>query len=186
MLGITDLKVGTFFELDNAPHQVVNAEHSKTGRAGAVLRTKMRNLLTGAVYERTFKGSDQFPEADITRRPGQFLYTDESGSTFMEAETFEQYQLTTERVGDAKHYLTEGSTADLVLYNGTLIAIQLPPKVDLSVTYTEPGFRGDTQSSTLKPATLETGFVVQVPLFIKTGEKIRISTESGQYVERAN
>lgn len=186
MLGITDLKVGTFFELDGTPHQVTAAEHSKMGRGGAVLRTKIRNLLTGAVYDKTFQGSDQFEEADIARRKGQFLYTDDTGATFMEAETFEQYTLSTEKVGQSKGYLKEGLELDLVLYNGQLIAIELPVKVDLEVTYTEPGYKGDTQSSSFKPATLETGLQVQVPLFIKQGEVIRINTQTGQYVERVN
>lgn len=186
MLGITDLKVGTFFELDGAPHQVLAAEHSKTGRAGAVMRTKMRNLLTGAIYERTFQGSDAFPEADVMRRKGQFLYKDGDGATFMEAETFEQYTLSNERLGEAAKFLKEGLELDLVLYNSQILAVQLPPKVELAVTYTEPGYKGDTQSSATKPAELETGLTVQVPLFIKTGEVVRVNTDTGLYVERVN
>ncbi|MEK7184455.1 MAG: elongation factor P [Patescibacteria group bacterium] len=186
MLSITDLKTGTFFELDNIPHQVVSYEHSKTGRAGAVLRTKIRNLNTGAVYERTFKGSDQFEEADIARRHGQFLYADGTSATFMESDTFEQYEITVAKLGSDLKYLKEGTETDLVLYNGTLMGVMLPAKVDLAVTYTEPGFKGDTQSGTLKPATLETGLEVNVPLFIKQGEIVRISTQTGQYVERVN
>ncbi len=186
MLGITDLKTGTYFELDGVPHQVLTFEHSKMGRGGAVLRTKIRNLLTGAVFDRTFKGSDQFAEADVSRRNGQFLYADERGATFMEADTFEQYVLDRPRVADQLGYLKEGEEVDLVLYNQTLLAVELPAKVDLEVTYTEPGFKGDTQSTVNKPATLETGLEVQVPLFIKQGDTIRVSTQTGQYVERAN
>src|SRR3989338_378315 len=147
MLGITDLKVGTFFELDHAPHQVLTAKHSKTGRAGAVLRTKMRNLLTSAVYERTFQGSESFPEADVTRRKGQFLYADGSGATFMDGGNFEQYTLSNDRLGSAREFLKEGTELDLVLYNEQVLAVQLPAKVELAVTYTEPGYKGDTQSS---------------------------------------
>ncbi|MBI4032484.1 elongation factor P [Candidatus Berkelbacteria bacterium] len=186
MLGITDLKVGTFFELDGAPHQVLASEHSKMGRGGAVQRTKVRNLLTGAVYDRTFKGSDQFAEADIAKRKGQFLYADATDATFMENDTFEQYVLggvaTTEIMG----YLKEGLEVDLMLYDGQLLTVQVPAKVDLEVTYTEPGFKGDTQSTVTKPATLETGLEVKVPLFINTGDTVRVSTQTGQYVERAN
>ena len=186
MLGITDLKVGTFFEYNGAPHQVLGAEHSKMGRGGAVMRTRMRNLRTGAVYEKTFQGSDSFEEADVTRRKGQFLYADETGATFMEAETFEQYLLAADQAKDVVKYLKEGTDVDLVLYNSSLLAVDVPAKVDLEVTYTEPGFKGDTQSTVTKPATLETGLEVQVPLFIKQGETIRVSTQTGQYVERVN
>ncbi|MGI6103675.1 MAG: elongation factor P [Patescibacteria group bacterium] len=186
MLGITDLKVGTFFEYNGAPHQVLSAEHSKMGRGGAVMRTRMRNLQTGAVYEKTFQGSDSFEEADISRRKGQFLYADDSGATFMESELFEQYTLSPERAKDVVKYVKEGMDVDLVIYDGTLLAVDVPAKVDLEVTYTEPGFKGDTQSTVTKPATLETGLEVQVPLFIKQGETIRISTQTGQYVERVN
>ncbi|MBI4023113.1 elongation factor P [Candidatus Berkelbacteria bacterium] len=186
MLGITDLKVGTFFELDSVPHQVLAAEHSKMGRGGAVLRTKVRNLLSGATYDRTFQGSDQFPDADVSRRKGQFLYADEASATFMESETFEQYPLNRDRLGNALHYLKEGLEVDLILYNGSVLGVELPAKVNLVITYTEPGFKGDTQSTVTKPATLETGYEVQVPLFIKQGETIRVSTQTGQYVERVN
>lgn len=186
MLGITDLKVGTFFELDSKPHQVLTTEHSKMGRGGAVLRTKIRNLITGAVYDRTFQGSDQFPEADVSRRKGQFLYTDGDGATFMDSENFEQYVLRNDQVGDDGKFLKEGLEVDLVIYDDQLLAANLPPKVDLAVTYTEPGFKGDTQSTVTKPATLETGAQVNVPLFVKTGDTIRVSTQTGQYVERVN
>lgn len=186
MLGITDLKVGTFFEYNGAPHQVLGAEHSKMGRGGAVMRTRMRNLQTGAVYEKTFQGSDSFEEADVSRRKGQFLYADDSGATFMEAETFEQYTLSPEKTKDVVKFLKEGSVSDLVIYESSLLAVELPAKVDLQVAYTEPGFKGDTQSTVTKPAKLETGLEVQVPLFIKQGEIVRVSTQTGQYVERVN
>jgi elongation factor P len=184
MLSITDLKTGTFFELDRIPHQVISYEHSKTGRAGAVLRTKIRNLNTGAVVERTFKGSDQFEEADIARKKGQYLYSDGTNATFMEADTFEQHEMPLMRLGTDAKYLKDGMELDIVLYNDNILAIILPAKVDLEITYTEPGFKGDTQSGTLKPATLETGLEVNVPLFIKQGEIVRISTATGEYVER--
>lgn len=186
MLGITDLKVGTFLELDDKPHQVLSTEHSKMGRGGAVVRTKLRNLVSGAVYDRTFQGSDHFPEADVNRRKGQFLYADTESVTFMDAENFEQYTLSVEQLGDDRKYLKEGLEVDLVIYDDRLLAVNLPAKVDLSVTYTEPGFKGDTQSTVTKPATLESGLEIQVPLFIKTGETIRVSTQTGQYVERVN
>lgn len=186
MLSITDLKTGTFFELDGTPHQVLSYEHSKTGRAGAVLRTKIRNLISGAVYERTFKGSEQFDEADIARRKGQFLYADGTNATFMEADSFEQHEISLDKLGADAKYLKEGLELNLMLYNGQILAIELPAKVDLAITYTEPGFKGDTQSGTLKPATLETSLEINVPLFIKQGEVVRVSTATGEYVERVN
>lgn len=186
MLGITDLKPGVFFEYENAPHVVVSSEHSKSGRAGAVMRTKIKNLQTGAIFDRTFKGNDQFPEADIARKKGQFLYLDDSGATFMEQDNFEQHHLDLDQLGDAKNFLKEGSELDLVLHDDNLLTIDLPTKVDLEVVYTEPGFKGDSQSTVTKPAKLETGLEVYVPLFIKQGEKIRVNTQTGQYVERVN
>ncbi|MBI4185479.1 elongation factor P [Candidatus Berkelbacteria bacterium] len=186
MLSISNLKVGTFFELDGTPHCVLATEHSKMGRGGAVLRTKVRNLTTGAVYDRTFQGSDTFPEADVTRRKGQFLYADSQGATFMESETFEQYTLTNDRLGTDRQYLKEGLPVDLILYNDSVLGVAIPAKVDLAVTYTEPGFKGDTQSTVTKPAELETGLTVNVPLFVKTGDTVRVSTQTGQYVERVS
>lgn len=185
MIGITDLKTGVFFELDNIPYQVVIASHSKMGRGGAVVKAKVRNLLNGAVLDKTFKGSDQFEEADISRRRGQFLYFDGQDAAFMEDETYEQHQIAIDRIAESKPYLVEGMELDLVIYNGRLIALNLPPKVDLTVTYTEPGIKGDTQGSATKPATMETGLVVQVPLFIKEGDRIKVDTRDGSYEERA-
>lgn len=185
MIGITDLKTGVFFELDNTPYQVVIASHSKMGRGGAVVKAKVRNLLNGAVLDKTFKGSDQFEEADISRRRGQFLYFDGQDAAFMEDETYEQHQIAIDRIAESKPYLVEGMELDLVIYNGSLIALNLPPKVDLTVTYTEPGIKGDTQGSATKPATMETGLVVQVPLFIKEGDRIKVDTRDGSYEERA-
>ncbi len=186
MLGITDLRVGTFIELDGKPHQVLTTEHSKMGRGGAVVRTKLRNLISGAVYDRTFQGSDHFAEADVSRRKGQFLYADAAGATFMDAENFEQYTLQGDQLGDSRKYLKEGLEVDLVLYDDRLLAASLPAKVDLIVTYTEPGFKGDTQSTVTKPATLQTGLDLQVPLFVKTSDTVRVSTQTGQYVERVS
>lgn len=185
MIGITDLKTGVFFELDNVPYQVVFAQHSKMGRGGAVVKAKVRNLLSGSVIDKTFKGSDQFEEADILKRKGQFLYFDGSDASFMENESFEQYQISIDRIAESKPYLIEGLELDLVLYNGNLLALNLPPKVDLTVAYTEPGIKGDTQGSATKPATMETGLVVQVPLFIKDGDRVKVDTRDGSYEERS-
>ncbi len=185
MLGITDLKVGVFFEIEGVPYQVVFAQHSKQGRSGAVLKAKVRNLLNGSVLDKTFKGSDLFNEADIARRKGQFLYFDGNETAFMDNETYDQYQISTDRITEAKGFLIEGLEVDLMLFNGELIAINLPPKVTMTVTYTEPGIKGDTQGSATKPATFETGLVVQVPLFIKEGDKIKIDTRDNSYEERA-
>lgn len=185
MLGITDLKTGVFFELEGVPYQVVSAQHSKQGRGGAVLKAKVRNLLNGSVLDKSFKGSDQFSEADVVRQKGQFLYFDGNEAAFMDNATYDQYQIDADRIAESKGFLIEGLEVDLMFFNGNLIAINLPPKVTMTVTYTEPGIKGDTQGSATKPATLETGLVVQVPLFIKEGDRIKIDTRDNSYEERA-
>ena len=185
MLGITDLKPGTFFVYENQPHLVVSAEHSKLGRGGSILRSRIRNLKTGAIFDRTLKGNESFEEADVTRTPMQFLYTDDSGATFMNMSSYEQVTVPTTVVADQKSWLKEGMDVQVMEWNGEALGLDLPIKVEYEITYTEPGFKGNTQSSVLKPATIETGANVMVPLFIGQGDKIIIDTRSGNYLERA-
>lgn len=190
MLTITDLKVGTIINWNSAPHEVVFAQHSKLGRGGAIMRTKLRNLVNGATVENTFKGNDRLEAADLSYKEAQYLYKNDTPPAgelvFMDNTTFEQVELPSSLLGDKINFLKEGSDVDLVIINGKPSAIRIPIKVDLQVTYTEPGFKGDTQSAALKPAILETGAQIQVPLFIKTGDLIRVDTRTGTYVERVN
>jgi elongation factor P len=182
------IKRKSFFELDDVPYQCLDVEISTpTARGGQTLvRLKMRNLLTRAVFDKTFKAGDKFKEPDLAIAPASYLYHDGNGTHFMDQESFETHTLNEEMVGDALDYLTEGLIIHIQKFNGNPIGIQLPQQVELTVTYTEPGARGDTASGNVtKPAKLETGIEVRVPLFIKEGEKVRVSTETGDFAGRA-
>lgn len=185
MLILTDLKVGTGFEFDGMPYIVVYSQHTKIGRGGAIMRTRIKNLLNGAIVERTFKGSENFAELELERKKSQYLYKEGDQYYFMDSVNYSQFSLGKKEVGIASDFLSEGLAVDIIYYKGQPIDLKLPIKLDLKVTYTEPGFKGNTASATTKPATLETGSQIQVPLFINIGDKIRINTETGQYVERA-
>lgn len=182
------IKRKMFFEYEDAPYHCLDVEISTpTARGGQTLvRLKMRNLITRAVFDKTFKAGDKFKEPDLVMSPASYLYRDGDGSHFMDQETYETHSLNAELVGDAGGFLTEGLIIQIQKFNGNPIGIQLPPHVELAVTYTEPGARGDTASGNVtKPAKLETGIEVRVPLFIKEGEKVRVSTETGDFAGRA-
>lgn len=188
LLDAIDVKRKMFFEFENIPFLCLDAAVSTpTARGGQTLvRLKMRNLLTRAVFDKAFKASDKFKEPDLQEVPASYLYSDGSGSHFMDQESFETYTLSGEMVGDALDFLVEGAIIQLHKFNGNPIGIQLPIHVELDVTYTEPGARGDTASGNVtKTATLQTGIEVRVPLFIKEGEKIKISTETREFAGRA-
>ncbi len=183
-----DIKRKMFFELEDTPYHCLDVEISTpTARGGQTLvRLKMRNLLTRAVFDKTFKAGDKFKEPDLVMVPASYLYTDGEGSHFMDQETYETHALNEDMVGDALNYLTEGLIIQIQKFNGNPIGIQLPQQVELEVTYTEPGARGDTASGNVtKPAKLETGIEIRVPLFIKEGEKVKVSTETGEFAGRA-
>lgn len=183
-----NIKRKMFFEYEGAPFHCLDVEISTpTARGGQTLvRLKMRNLLSRAVFDKTFKAGDKFKEPDLVMSPASYLYSDGDGCHFMDQETFETHSLNAEMTGDAPDYLTEGLIIQIQKFNGNPIGIQLPPHVELAVTYTEPGSRGDTASGNVtKPAKLETGLEVRVPLFIKEGEKVRVSTETGEFAGRA-
>lgn len=185
MLTINDLKIGTKVTFEGAPYVVIFAQHSKQGRAGGIMRTKLRNLISGAIIEKTFAGAEKLEAADLQTKKAQFLYKDSSGYHFMKSTDFEQFSLTAEQLSKLADFLKEGEEIDILYYNDLPINVNLPIKIILEVTYTEPGFKGNTASTVTKPATLETGAQVNVPLFIKNGNKIVIDTRTGEYVERA-
>lgn len=185
MLGLTDLKAGVTIELDGQPYLITSNEHSKQGRGGAVMRTKLKNLETGAVLERTFKPSDKVEPTRLDRRSVQYLYRDGETLTFMDRASFEQTTLRASDLGAVVSFLGEGENYDLLFFHGRPISVDLPAKVVLTVTGTEPGEKGNTANAATKPATLETGYTLQVPLFIKVGDRLRVDTRTGQYVERA-
>ena len=188
LIDAIDVKRKSLFELENIPYSCLEAEvSSPTARGGQTLvRLKMRNLLTSAVFEKTFKANDKFKEPDLVLVPASYLYTDNDGSHFLDQESFETLTLDADMMGTALDFLLEGAIIQLHKFNGNPIGLQLPIFVDLDVKYTEPGVRGDTSSgSVTKPATLETGMEIRVPLFIKEGEKVRVSTETREFQSRA-
>jgi elongation factor P len=188
LIDAIDVKKRTLFELDNTPFSCLEAEvNTPTARGGQTLvRLKIRNLLTNAVFEKTFKAGEKFKEPDLQMVPASYLYSDASGSHFMDQESYDTLTLADEVIGNALDFLIAGTIVDLRKYNGNPIGLELPTFVELAVSFTEPGVRGDSSSgSVTKPATLETGLEIRVPLFIKEGEKVKISTESRGFVERA-
>lgn len=185
MLSMNNLRVGTTLSHESEPYVVTEAQHVKMGRGGAVLRTKIKNLINGNVLEITYKGSDKIADADLSRTKADFLYGDDEGSHFMQADTYEQYMIPKDTVGDAQRYLKEGLSVDVLLYNDKPVSISLPNKVELTVTEAPPGIRGDTAQGGTKLVTVETGAQFSTPLFIDKGEVIRVNTETGEYVERA-
>lgn len=186
MLSIAQVKVGNYIVVRDEPYKVISAQHTKMGRGGGILKMKGKNLLTGALIEMTFKDSDRIEPADLSLVPVQFLYKNGQAYHFMDNATYDQFALNVETVGKSGELLKDGSPVEMLTFREKPIGVQLPPKVDLVVTYTEPTVAGNTVSSVLKNATLETGAVLKVPLFIKIGDILRINTETGEYVERAN
>ncbi len=183
-----NIKRKSVFEFENAPYACLDSDISTpTARGGQTLvRLKMRNLLTNAVFEKSFKAGDRFKEPDLVLVPVSYLYSDGEGSHFLDQESFETLTLAPETVGDALDLLIEGALLQMHKYNGNPIALQLPIFVDLDVAYTEPGVRGDSSSgSVTKSARLETGLEIRVPLFIKQGEKVRVTTETREFASRA-
>ena len=187
MLNISDLQTGSFLIYNGQPNQVVYREHSKLGRGGAILRTKLKNLITGAIIDTTFKGNDKVEQADMARAQAQFTYKDAEGYHLMDNQSYEQFTLNKDQVGTAGEFLREGENVDILTWNGRAINLNPPIKVDLKIAETEPGVRGNTaQGSVTKPAILETGAKVQVPIFVKVGDMVKVNTQTGEYVERVN
>lgn len=186
MLSISDLKVGRAITWEGAPYVITRSEHSKTARSAAVLRIKMKNLINGQVLEHTFQQSDVVPEADLATKPANYQYRDGDEFYFMDNDTFDQFTLSADAVGNIANFIKEGEDIKVMYYEGKPVAITVPPKVVLEVTQAPPGVKGDSASNVTKKVTLETGYEVAVPMFINAGEKIRVNTDTGEYVERAN
>jgi elongation factor P len=179
-----DLKKGVAIELDNELWQILDYHHIKIGRGSAQVRIKLRNIRRGQTVERTFQAGEKWPRAFLDKRPVQYLYSDGDVFHFMDTESYEQIQLTAEMLGDATKYLLDGMMLERTSYEGETIGVELPITVDLEVVATEPGFAGDTATGARKPATLSTGLVVQVPLFVTEGDTIRVDTRTGDYQTR--
>ncbi|MBD3234795.1 MAG: elongation factor P [candidate division Zixibacteria bacterium] len=185
MLSTSNIKKGLKLTLEGHPLIVVDFKHIKVARGGAKIWTKLKNLKTGQVIERTFNSGETFPEPDFSERTMQYLYHDDQGYHFMDSETYEQTFLTEDQVGDYKWYLQENVEYKILYFEGKPINIDMPASVVLQVTQAEPGVKGDSVSNLTKGATVETGLKVKVPLFIKEGESIKIDTRTGEYLERA-
>ena len=184
MLTAGDLRKGTTFEHDGQVYIVMDFLHVKPGKGAAFVRTKLRNVIAGGVIERTFNPSEKFQEAVIERKEMQYLYNDDSLYYFMDLETYEQIPLNHEKVEEAIKFLKENMNAIIKFYKGEAFSVEAPNFVELEIVKTDPGFKGNTATNTLKPAEVETGAIVQVPLFINQGDKIRIDTRTGEYMER--
>lgn len=186
MLTINDLKTGTKLQINGEPYLVLKSEHTHLGRGGASVRVKVRNLLNGKVLEKVYKPGDRFEEADLKRSQASFLYAQGDEYYFMSEETYDQFFLSKKQLGLGSQLLKEGQIVDVLHFREAPISVSLPPKINLRVTQSPPGIRGDTaQGSVTKIVTLETGLQIQAPLFIKEGDTVKINTETGEYVERA-
>jgi elongation factor P len=184
MISTGELKKGVVIELDGDLWQILDYHHIKMGRGSAQVRIKLRNVRKGSTVEKSFQAGERWPRASMERRPVQFLYRDGDEFHFMDSDTYDQFILSAEQLDDAVNYLKDAIVVDRVSYQGETIGIELPVNVELAVTETEPGFAGDTASGARKNATLETGLVVSVPLFINQGDVLRIDTRTGEYVTR--
>lgn len=180
----TDLKKGTVCQIDGKPYRVVEYGQKVMGRGGSIVNVKLKNLIDGSVIPKTFKGADKIEPAEVTNRTVQYLYSDDDTYFFMDPESFEQFELTADVVDSAKDYLKEGDMLTLQFFDARVINVELPKNLYLAVTYTEDVVKGDTTSSVLKDATLETGLVVKVPAFIKQGDVVSVDTATGEYRER--
>ncbi len=185
MIDTGDLRKGLTIELDGNLYSIVDWEHNKTGRGGAVVRLKLRDVRAGHLIERTWPAGSKFQRARVERQPAQYLYADGDIFYFMNRETFDQIAMNRDRVADAIHYLRENDECSVLTYGDEAINVELPAAVILEVADTEPGLKGDTAQGGTKAAKLETGLSVNVPLFINTGDKVKVDTRSGQYLERA-
>jgi elongation factor P len=179
-----DLKNGMSLDLPEGLFSVVEFQHVKPGKGGAFVRTKLKNVRSGAVIERTYRADEKLEQAIIDKRDMQFLYRDGTDYVFMDTTSYEQMQAAPDLLGTAPDYLKEGDEANLQMYNDEIVGVELPASVELKVTETEPGEKGDRVSGARKPATLETGLIVQVPLFVNTGDGIKVDTRTGEYLTR--
>lgn len=185
MISSSDFRTGLTLEIDGNVWQIVDFQHVKPGKGAAFVRTKIKNVQTGAVVERTFNPNEKLPKAHVETVRVQYLYESDGMYTFMDNETYEQSELNKEQLGDALKFLKENMDISLQMFKGTIIGVDLPNAVELEVTECDPSVRGDTATGATKMATLETGYAVRVPLFINQGDVLRIDTRTGNYIERA-
>ena len=184
MISAGDFRKGVTIEVDGNIFQIIEFQHVKPGKGAAFVRTKLKNIINGGVVEKTFRPTEKFPQARIDRKDMQYLYADGDLFTFMDTETYDQISLNRDTVGDALKFVKENEVCKVCSHNGSVFAVEPPLFVELEITDTEPGFKGDTATGASKPATVETGAVVSVPLFVNQGDKIKIDTRTGEYLSR--
>jgi len=184
MISTNDLKNGMTLALPEGLFQVVEFQHVKPGKGGAFVRTKLRNVRAGTTVERTFRADEKVDQAVIDKREMQYLYADGDDMVFMDVTSYDQMNVPPKALGDAAGFLLEGNNAVLQMYKDEIVGVDLPAAVEMEVTYTEPGLQGDRSSAGRKPATVQTGLTVQVPLFVNTGDRIKVDTRSGDYITR--
>lgn len=185
MVSAGDFRNGITFDIDGAVFQIIEFQHVKPGKGAAFVRTKIRNVITGAVVERTFNPSEKYPSAFVERREMEYLYNEGNLYYFMDTETYEQIPIDESKLDDGFKFVKENMQVKIASYKGVVFGVEPPNFVELEITHTEPGVKGDTATNVTKPATVETGATVKVPIFISEGERIRIDTRTGEYMERA-
>ena len=184
MVSAGDFRNGVTLEIEGQVVQIIEFQHVKPGKGAAFVRTKLKNIISGGVVEKTFRPTEKFPQARIDRKDMQYLYSDGDLYNFMDVETYDQIGLNADTIGDALKYVKENEMVKMCSHNGKVFAVEPPLFVELDITETEPGFKGDTATGASKPATVETGAMVQVPLSVNTGDKIKIDTRTGEYLSR--
>ena len=185
MLSLNEIKVGKVIEINNEPFIVVKADHHKMGRGGAVLKTKLKNLISASVLEKTYQGNDKVAEADIEKKKANFMYKDESEAYFMDNTDFEQFNLPLDQLGSKQKFLKEDTNVDVLYFSGRAVSIELPIKMNLLVTMAPPGVKGNSAGNVTKQIELETGTTINAPLFVNEGDVIVVNTDTEEYVERA-
>ena len=185
MISTNDMRPGQTLDIDGNLFTIVNYQHVKPGKGQAFVKTKLKNLKNGAVTDKTFRADEKVNLAVLDKREMQFLYKEDTGLVFMDNETYEQMHIDPELIGDSVKFLKDGTVCLVPVYEGTPVGAEMPPNVEVEIVETDPGFKGDRVSGALKPATVETGAVVQVPLFLEKGDRIKVDTRTGQYVSRA-
>ena len=185
MLSLNEIKIGKIILENNAPYVVTKTDHHKVARGGAVLKVKLKNLIDASVLERTFQGNDKAEEADTETKKANFMYVDETNANFMDNDSYEQFTISLDDLGEKQRYLKEGTDVDVLYFDSTPVAISLPVKMEFKVTEAPPGVKGNSAGNVTKKVTIETGVEIAAPLFINEGDTIRINTDTGEYAERA-
>lgn len=184
MLSLSEIKIGKVLKMNNEPYVIIKADHHKMGRGGAVLKCKLRNMLSGNVIENTFQGNDRAEEAEVENKKANYLYKDTDNAYFMDNESFEQFELPLEVIGEQVSFLKDDTEVSVLYYEGKPMTVKLPIKMDLKVVMAPPGVKGNSAGNVMKQAELETGATINVPMFVETGDIIRVNTETGEYSER--